>query len=251
MEKKETRGRPRKVVVAKEEYQTLEEFEEFQKDLDEKMEELKKTNEEFERKRGRPATGQKKSRNITFRVDEADYDIYEKMAQEKSGLSIHSFVKSNIGKIFENTKDYGGLIPETIKKFYFDGTEELNKSSYLELSRELGSFFEDFLLEYMFTCFFSTGDNYFTENIEENKNKVDEKIRDAYFRRWYEFSSLWGFIEFKEVLKNKRQRLNLIIKIIYFLEIEEYYKTDFSKSFSFLFNYFLGYQRKKIEKETK
>lgn len=53
--------------------------------------------------RGRPKTGQKVYKQVGFRLEEAKFDIYEKLAQEKGVESLSTYIRNNIDKLFEES----------------------------------------------------------------------------------------------------------------------------------------------------
>lgn len=129
--------------------------------------------------RGRKPTGQKKTKNVNFRLDEATFDLYEKLSKEKAGVSVHTFLKNNIEKLFRNEKT-DIVIPKFLLKCYavleededeeFKRQMKIKKKIETSLTKDLfdrfalkfygienTSYFRKDLMEHLGNVFFETG----------------------------------------------------------------------------------------------
>lgn len=73
--------------------------------------------------RGRPKTGQKKTKTVGFRIDEELYEKYEKMAQKNDGVSLHTYAKHNIERIFSDNENSIIYIQNKLKKLEKENSE--------------------------------------------------------------------------------------------------------------------------------
>lgn len=94
------------------------------------------------KKRGRPATGQKAYKTVAFRLEEQKYDNFEMLAQREAGISVHTFIKSNLEKIFFN-RESKAYIP--IEKEFLYSLNEVDSEFAMELSEILERVFSEYI----------------------------------------------------------------------------------------------------------
>lgn len=134
------------------------------------MQEEKNVKENQEKKRGRPKTGQKKLKTVGFRIPEDTYERYEQLAQEKAGVSIHTFVKENIDFLFKReTKNKK-------RNLYYEADQELERKI-----KAMNKYFFDIDIDYFVksevTLYEAEIINCDLEDFLATQTIVDEKLK--------------------------------------------------------------------------